>query len=64
MLFQVALNEKFMVATLSPHGDSDKLIASSSEESRNRVLNVLIRRLESSKTFGANMIFMLNRART
>lgn len=31
-------------------------------ELRNRVLNVLISRLGSSKTFGENMIFMLNRA--
>jgi hypothetical protein len=31
-------------------------------ESNNRVLRVLMRRLGSSKTFGENMIFMLNRA--
>src|ERR1700722_15246597 len=31
-------------------------------ESKNRVLHVLTRRLGSSKTFGENMIFMLNRA--
>ncbi len=30
---------------------------------KNRVLRVLMRRLGSSKTFGENMIFMLNRAR-
>lgn len=33
-------------------------------EVQNRVLDVLISRLGSSKTFGANMIFMLNRACT
>lgn len=33
-----------------------------SSESKNRVLRVLMRRLGSSKTFGENMIFMLNRA--
>jgi len=32
-------------------------------ENQNRVLRVLMRRLGSSKTFGENMIFMLNRAR-
>ena len=31
---------------------------------RNRVFDVLKSRLDSSKTFGANMIFMLNRACT
>ncbi|KAF5375633.1 hypothetical protein D9757_008514 [Collybiopsis confluens] len=46
-----ALNEQFMVAALA-HGG----------ESSNRVLLVLMRRLGSSKTFGENMIFMLNRA--
>ncbi|TDL27855.1 hypothetical protein BD410DRAFT_713183 [Rickenella mellea] len=63
----VALNEQFMVASLKPtsspsphnhhhhgHGHSD--------EDQNRVLIVLMRRLGSSKTFGENMIFMLNRA--
>ena len=33
-------------------------------EVRNRILDVLISRLGSSKTFGENMIFMLNRACT
>jgi hypothetical protein len=33
-----------------------------SGETKNRVLQVLVKRLGSSKTFGANMIFMLNRA--
>lgn len=31
-------------------------------EEQNRVLRILMRRLNFSKTFGANMIFMLNRA--
>ncbi|KAJ7076503.1 hypothetical protein B0H15DRAFT_595737 [Mycena belliarum] len=48
----VALNEQFMVASLP----------SDSPEPKNRVLQVLMRRLGSSKTFGENMIFMLNRA--
>ncbi|OCF37771.1 hypothetical protein I316_00898 [Kwoniella heveanensis BCC8398] len=55
----VALNEQFMVATLpSKHckmQDTDP-------KKNNRVLVVLMRRLGSSKTFGENMIFMLNRA--
>ncbi|KAG9308274.1 hypothetical protein JVU11DRAFT_12037 [Chiua virens] len=57
----VALNEQFMVAGLnnatSPQSDQGK-----SREVQNRVLDVLISRLGSSKTFGENMIFMLNRA--
>ena len=31
-------------------------------DSKNRVLHLLVRRLNSSKSFGENMIFMLNRA--
>lgn len=46
-----------MVASVSPEGDSLP-----TEESKNRVLRVFMRRLGSSKTFGENMIFMLNRA--
>ncbi|KIL66150.1 hypothetical protein M378DRAFT_433781 [Amanita muscaria Koide BX008] len=52
-----ALNEQYMVALL----DSD-VPDSKTRESRNRVLRVLMRRLNLSKTFGENMIFMLNRA--
>lgn len=52
-----------MVASLnnaaSSQGDQGKV-----SEVRNRVLDVLISRLGSSKTFGENMIFMLNRACT
>ncbi|KAJ7652163.1 hypothetical protein DFH06DRAFT_543681 [Mycena polygramma] len=55
----VALNEQFMVASLSNEPDSP---APATSEQKNRVLRVLMRRLGSSKTFGENMIFMLNRA--
>ncbi|OAX33796.1 hypothetical protein K503DRAFT_775213 [Rhizopogon vinicolor AM-OR11-026] len=51
----VGLNEQFMVACLSNNQSKEP-------ESQNRVLNVLMSRLGSSKTFGENMIFMLNRA--
>jgi hypothetical protein len=36
--------------------------APSSDRPPNRVLEILMRRLYSSQTFGANIIFMLNRA--
>ncbi|KAF6751153.1 hypothetical protein DFP72DRAFT_1012787 [Ephemerocybe angulata] len=53
----VGLNEQFMVAGLGsdPHAKP--------EEPSNRVVRVLMRRLGMSKTFGENMIFMLNRAK-
>ncbi|KAG2159288.1 uncharacterized protein EDB93DRAFT_1114855 [Suillus bovinus] len=54
----VALNEQFMVACLS----NNQQPGSKEPELQNRVLTVLISRLGSSKTFGENMIFMLNRA--
>ncbi|KAG2095686.1 uncharacterized protein F5147DRAFT_717800 [Suillus discolor] len=54
----VALNEQFMVACLSNNQHSGV----KEPELQNRVLTVLISRLGSSKTFGENMIFMLNRA--
>ncbi|KAJ6498179.1 hypothetical protein C8R47DRAFT_1113177 [Mycena vitilis] len=57
----VALNEQFMVASLSNEPDSPASAPATSEQ-KNRVLRVLMRRLGSSKTFGENMIFMLNRA--
>lgn len=56
---QIALNEQFMVAGLDDEGHSSKKDA---PEHKNRVIRVLMRRLGSSKTFGENMIFMLNRA--
>ncbi|KAF8056906.1 hypothetical protein FPV67DRAFT_631365 [Lyophyllum atratum] len=52
----VSLNEQFMVASL------DTEPTTHDSEFKNRVLRVLLRRLGSSKTFGENMIFMLNRA--
>ncbi|KAJ7180467.1 hypothetical protein C8R46DRAFT_1069560 [Mycena filopes] len=57
----VALNEQFMVASLS-HESDGSTPAPGPSEPKNRVLRVLMRRLGSSKTFGENMIFMLNRA--
>ncbi|KIK95658.1 hypothetical protein PAXRUDRAFT_826793 [Paxillus rubicundulus Ve08.2h10] len=57
----VALNEQFMVAGLSNTARSQDSQGKASEL-RNRVIDVLISRLGSSKTFGENMIFMLNRA--
>ncbi|KAF9011998.1 hypothetical protein BDQ17DRAFT_801679 [Cyathus striatus] len=65
----VALNEQFMVASLAAEAsqlNSSPNATSSSErsgESKNRVIRVLMRRLGLSKTFGENMIFMLNRAK-
>ncbi|KAJ7443921.1 hypothetical protein B0H11DRAFT_2090214 [Mycena galericulata] len=59
----VALNEQFMVASLSNEPDgTTPLPPPAPSEPKNRVLRVLMRRLGSSKTFGENMIFMLNRA--
>ncbi|KAI0943583.1 hypothetical protein AcW1_002717 [Taiwanofungus camphoratus] len=59
----VALNEQFMVASLaenkspiSAHREPKK------PEGENRIIRVLMSRLDSSMTFGENMIFMLNRA--
>ncbi|KAG6853745.1 hypothetical protein C0991_001761 [Blastosporella zonata] len=54
----VSLNEQFMVANLSTEVEH----ATAESESKNRVINVFMHRLGSSKTFGENMIFMLNRA--
>ncbi|KAI5117908.1 hypothetical protein M0805_003602 [Coniferiporia weirii] len=62
----VALNEQFMVASLSASSPTPGATHHDKKHSRpedtNRVLRVLMRRLNSSKTFGENMIFMLNRA--
>ncbi|KAG8216067.1 hypothetical protein J3R82DRAFT_8067 [Butyriboletus roseoflavus] len=57
----VALNEQFMVAGLNNIASPQCGLGKTSEV-RNRVLDVLISRLGSSKTLGENMIFMLNRA--
>ncbi|CAE7178526.1 unnamed protein product [Rhizoctonia solani] len=74
----VALNEQFMVASLVPHRSKAASESGKSPQSQtfqqahqraasvdrppNRVLEILMRRLYSSQTFGANIIFMLNRA--
>jgi len=65
---QVSLNEQFMVASLSNPNSEVPLLESQPNPtppsaSKNRVLGVLMHRLGSTKTFGENMIFMLNRAR-
>jgi hypothetical protein len=63
---QVSLNEQFMVASLNNPNSEVPLLESQSiappPASKNRVLDVLMHRLGSAKTFGENMIFMLNRA--
>ncbi|KAL4076866.1 hypothetical protein V8B97DRAFT_1511996 [Scleroderma yunnanense] len=55
----LALNEKFMVAETAHRKSAP---SGMSANFCNRVLDVLKSRLGSSKTFGQNMIFMLNRA--
>ena len=62
---QVSLNEQFMVASvesLNLPQSTPAVPKAQLPESQNRVLDVLMRRLGASKTFGENMIFMLNRA--
>lgn len=61
---QVALNEQFMVAAM-PGQPVDPQSGRPKKEKKlvpNRILEVLMRRIHSSKTFGENIIFMLNRA--
>ncbi|KAF9788112.1 hypothetical protein BJ322DRAFT_606215 [Thelephora terrestris] len=59
----VSLNEQFMVALLSANTPSkDKPGTEEKTGHENRVVSVLMRRLGSSRTFGENLIFMLNRA--
>lgn len=53
----VAMNEQYMVSTLAPSSSG-----SSATRPQNLVLSVLQQRLNASKTFGENLIFMLNRA--
>ncbi|GJJ14706.1 hypothetical protein Clacol_008973 [Clathrus columnatus] len=60
----IALNEQFMVAALPSHKPDDKEKAQEGSTSENRIIEVLVRRSGSSKTFGENIIFMLNRAGT
>ena len=69
---KVALNEQFMVASLQANSPNSGVpqqhhhrrhdSKQASPEESNRVLRILITRLNSTKTFGENMIFMLNRA--
>jgi hypothetical protein len=61
-LSQVALNEQFMVALLPANPSRGKDATGQEPECENRVVSVLMRRLGSSRTFGENLIFMLNRA--
>lgn len=56
----MALNEQFMVALLPLN--VEKVPVDERLQFENRVISVLMRRLGSSKTFGENLIFMLNRA--
>jgi len=59
----VALNEQFMVALLPANlPTKDKDGPGGEPRSENRVVSVLMRRLGSTRTFGENLIFMLNRA--
>ena len=67
---QIALNEQFMVADLdqpketatSPNGTKvPKKQQSLPTESTNFVLRILREKLGESKTFGENIIFILNR---
>jgi hypothetical protein len=52
-----------MVALLSANTpNKDKPGTEEKTEHENRVVSVLMRRLGSSRTFGENLIFMLNRA--
>ena len=60
---QVALNEQFMVVSANNEVTLENGKPENHAAASNRVLRVLMRRLNSSKTFGENMIFMLNRAR-
>ncbi|PVG03971.1 hypothetical protein CPB86DRAFT_694417 [Serendipita vermifera] len=59
----VALNEQFMVAAM-PSSAVDPQSGKRKKERKgyNKILEVLMRRVHSSKTFGENIIFMLNRA--
>ncbi|PWN36383.1 uncharacterized protein FA14DRAFT_122666, partial [Meira miltonrushii] len=57
----VALNEQFMVSGISTITNKQSARKSTASAS-NTVLTVLRTRLNASKTFGENVIFMLNRA--
>lgn len=57
----VALNEQFMVTAISAAASQTRS-ASSAPSGKNTVIVVLKSRLHVTKTFGENVIFMLNRA--
>ena len=61
---QVALNEEFMVAGLGEEESQAKPEKKTEEapEPKNRIIRVMVRRLGTCRTFGENMVFMLNRA--
>ena len=62
---QVALNEEFMVAGLGEEeskANPEKTKTEEAPEPKNRILRVMMRRLGTCRTFGENMVFMLNRA--
>lgn len=54
-----SLNEQYMISNIETSVTNPQIL----QISKNLVLNVLTRRLGSSKTFGENLIFILNRAR-
>ncbi|KAF9485617.1 hypothetical protein BDN70DRAFT_533974 [Pholiota conissans] len=58
-----ALNEQFMVLGIADDHASPNAEKKEHTQHKNRVIKVLNRRLGSCKTFGENMIFMLNRAK-
>ncbi|KAG7095575.1 hypothetical protein E1B28_006308 [Marasmius oreades] len=57
----VALNEQFMMISVN-NGTTNDSKPEPHAAASNRVLHILMRRLNCSNTFGENMIFMLNRA--
>jgi hypothetical protein len=57
---QLAFNEQFVVGAMSRSTDNVNMIEESKRS--NKVLKVLGKRIGTSKTFGENLIFMLNRA--
>ena len=62
---QIALNEEFMVTGLGAEEsqtNQEKKKTEEAAEPKNRILRVMMRRLGTCRTFGENMIFMLNRA--
>ena len=62
---QVALNEEFMVAGLGEEeskASPERKKTEEPPEPKNRIIRIMMRRLGSCRTFGENMVFMLNRA--